>query len=442
MTDVTPIRTAAESAILSRFPQAKASLPGTPAVAALREQAFGSFVETGLPHRRVEKWKYTDLRAMMREAAPLAAAPAAADIAAAEALLAAAPAFDGVALTVVNGRFTPELSDLAALPPGVSVADLGEALGSGHPLVGERMGRAASADDAALALNAAFMTGGVIVTVADAVTVVSPLALRFVTVGDVGAATYPRALLQVGADASLTVIETHLGADGPAHQTNTVVEIFAGDRSSLNHVRVNAAGAATVDVSSLGVVLGAHASANTFNFVVNPAAARHQVFFRFAGEHSTGNISGAAMLKGRRHADSTLFVDHAVPHCTSRETFAHVLDGEATGVFQGMILVRPDAQKTDGKMMSRAVLLDDDAVMNNKPELEIYADDVVCGHGATVGALDEDLLFYLRARGLPKPEAEALMLAAFVGEALEAIAHDGVRETLEGMVDAWLKARA
>ena len=121
--------------------------------------------------------------------------------------------------------------------------------------------------------------------------------------------------------------------------------------------------------------------------------------------------------------------------------FAHVLDGQATGVFQGMILVRPEAQKTDGKMMSRAVLLSDDATMNNKPELEIYADDVACGHGATVGALDEDLLFYLRARGLPKAEAEALMLAAFVGEALESIAHEGVRETLEGLVETWLKAR-
>ena len=125
----------------------------------------------------------------------------------------------------------------------------------------------------------------------------------------------------------------------------------------------------------------------------------------------------------------------------SSELVAHVLDGEATGVFQGKIIVRPHAQKTDGKMMSRAVLLMDGATMNNKPELEIFADDVQCGHGATVGALDDDLLFYLRARGLPKPEAEALMLQAFVGEALEMIPYEGVRETLEGLTESWLKAR-
>ncbi len=440
MTDVTPIRTAAESAILSRFPEAKASLPGTAGVAALREQAFGRFVETGLPHRRVEKWKYTDLRSIMREAAPLAGAPSEADLAAAKALLAALPDFGAANLTVVNGRFAASLSDLADLPAGVTATDLGEALGSGGPLVTERLGRAASADDTALALNAAFVAGGVIVSVAAGTAVERPIAIRFVSVG-AAAATYPRALIDIGAGASVTLIETHVSADGVAHQANDVVEIFAGDETKVDHVRLNAHGDAAVDVSSLGVVLGGQANLNSFNFVTNPAAARHQVFFRFAGEHSTANVSGASLLKGKRHADTTLFVDHAVENCASREMFAHVLDDQATGVFQGMILVRAEAQKTDGKMMSRAVLLSDDATMNNKPELEIYADDVACGHGATVGALDEDLLFYLRARGLPKADAEALMLAAFVGEALESVAHDELRETLEGLVEAWLKAR-
>jgi Fe-S cluster assembly protein SufD len=440
MTEITPIRTPAESAILSRFPQVKASLPGNSAVASLREQAFGRFSETGLPHRRIEKWKYTDLRGLMREAAPLAAAPSEADLAIAKSLLSALPDFGAANVTVVNGRLAPSLSDLGALPSGVAVTDLGEALGSGHPLVAERLGRAASADDAALALNAAFVAGGAILTVAAGVSVERPIAIRFVTVGS-ASAVHPRALIDIGKGASVTLIETHLSADGVAHQANEVVEIFAGDETSVEHVRLNAHGDATVDVSSLGVVLGGQANLNTFNFVTNPAAARHQVFFRFAGEHSTANVSGASLLNGKRHADTTLFVDHAVENCASREMFAHVLDGQATGVFQGMILVRPEAQKTDGKMMSRAVLLSDDATMNNKPELEIYADDVACGHGATVGALDEDLLFYLRARGLPKAEAEALMLAAFVGESLESIAHEGVRETLEGLVEAWLKAR-
>ena len=148
------------------------------------------------------------------------------------------------------------------------------------------------------------------------------------------------------------------------------------------------------------------------------------------------------MIRGRQHADTTLVVDHAVPHCDSREHFRTVIDDEATGVFQGKIIVRPEAQKTDGRMMSAALLLSDGGAMNNKPELEIFADDVQCGHGATSGALDEDLLFYLRARGLPKVEAESLLVQAFLGEALESVAHEGAREALVGIVEAWLAERA
>jgi Fe-S cluster assembly protein SufD len=147
------------------------------------------------------------------------------------------------------------------------------------------------------------------------------------------------------------------------------------------------------------------------------------------------------MLNGRQHADSTLLIDHAAPHGESRELFKTAIDGDATGVFQGKIIVQPHAQKTDGRMMSSALLLSEGGTMNNKPELEIFADDVQCGHGATCGQLDEDLLFYLMARGLPRPEAENLMVQAFLGEALEAVEHEGAREALLEMVASWLKGR-
>ena len=148
------------------------------------------------------------------------------------------------------------------------------------------------------------------------------------------------------------------------------------------------------------------------------------------------------MLNGRQHADATLLVDHVVPHCESRELFKTVLDDDSTGVFQGKIVVRPEAQKTDGKMMSAALLLSDGATMNNKPELEIFADDVVCGHGATCGALDDDLLFYIMSRGLPKHEAEQLLIQAFLGEAIETVENESVHDALVGIVEGWLRARA
>jgi Fe-S cluster assembly protein SufD len=175
--------------------------------------------------------------------------------------------------------------------------------------------------------------------------------------------------------------------------------------------------------------------------VAGAGTARHQVFLAFAGEHSRANVNGATMLNGKQHADTTLLLDHAAAHCESRELFKTVIDDEATGVFQGKIIVRPHAQKTDGRMMSAALLLSEGGTMNNKPELEIFADDVQCGHGATCGALDEDLLFYLMARGLPRAEAESLMVQAFLGQAVEMIDHEPTREALVAMVENWLRSR-
>lgn len=438
MSDVTPIRTPAETALIAAFPAARKSLPGNSHVIALREEAFKRFEARGLPHRRVEEWKYTDLRAAMREALPLADAP---DTAALAELGHYADPFarlDADRITIVNGHFVPSLSAQSVM--GVTISDLAAVLSTGEGLAA--LGTMAKADDSALALNAAFMQGGVVIHVPQGVVLDRPLYLRCIVTGADARAIYPRVLVTVGEGASVTLIEAHQGRDGIAYQTNGVVEIKAAAGAKVQHVRLNAHGDAAIDVSTLGTDLGEAVEFKSLNFVARPALSRHQVFARFSGEHIKLDVSGAALLKGRQHADSTLYVDHAMPHGESRELFKHVLDDSATGVFQGKIVVQQIAQKTDGRMMSQAVLLSDDATMNNKPELEIFADDVACGHGATCGALDDDLLFYLRARGLPKPEAEALMLAAFVGEALEKIENDAVRDALEDMTQGWLLARA
>jgi Fe-S cluster assembly protein SufD len=241
--------------------------------------------------------------------------------------------------------------------------------------------------------------------------------------------------------ASVTLVESHEAVSAVAHHANTVVEVLAGDRTTVHHVRANTRGGHAFDLSALAVRLGGHAAFTSVGVALAAAVSRHQVNVRLAGEHSTLTVGGAALLSGRQHADSTLIVEHVAPHCASRELFKNVLDGESTGVFQGKIVVESQAQKTDGRMMSQAVLLADGAAMYNKPELEIFADDVQCAHGATCGALDDDLLFYLRARGLPKPDAEALMLQAFVGEALDLVENEAAREALSEAVEGWLRAR-
>jgi Fe-S cluster assembly protein SufD len=187
--------------------------------------------------------------------------------------------------------------------------------------------------------------------------------------------------------------------------------------------------------------VGARARFNEFLFTTGGAVVRNQLFVRFDGEDTVAGIRGATLLKGTQHADVTLFADHAARACTSREMFKSVLDDSGRSVFQGKIIVRQGAQKTDARMATHALLLTDSAEADNKPELEIYADDVQCGHGATSGALDQDLLFYLKARGIPEKEAETLLIQAFVGEAVEGIEHAGLRDALMDHVAAWLRAR-
>ena len=239
----------------------------------------------------------------------------------------------------------------------------------------------------------------------------------------------------------MTLLESHESTDGANHQPNDVVELIAGDRTNVQHVRINAEGDKALALSTLALKIGGEALFNSINVVAGAATSRHQVFAVLAGENTNLRVNGATMLKGSQHGDSTLVGEHAAPNCESRELFKTVIDNEATGVFQGKIIVPHHAQKTDGRMMSAALLLEEGGSMNNKPELEIFADDVQCTHGATCGQLDEDLLFYLMARGLPRKEAESLMVQAFLGEAVETIEHEGAREALVAVVEGWLRAR-
>ena len=437
MAELAHMRTPAETALASLFALNRAQLPGD---AAAREQAFARFAERGLPHRRVEEWKYTDLRALMREAAPLASRPSAEEASRAAASARALPGLVAARVTLVNGHFVAEDSDLSSLPEAVEVIPLAQALES-HPLL-TRMGAVPSAhNNAAYALNAAFFTDGVVIHVPAGITVEVPIHLRFLNAGEAPFMAATRVLVVAEVGAALTLVESHEGPDGLAYQTNGVVEIVAGDHAKVRHLRLTAEGRDALALSTLTAKLGAHVSFNSLNSVVGAAASRHQVFLAFAGEHRDARLDGTALLNGRQHADSTLVVDHAVPSCNSREMFRTVVDDDATGVFQGKIIVAPHAQKTDGRMMSGALLLGDGGTMNNKPELEIFADDVQCAHGATCGQLDENLLFYLMARGLPRRQAESLMVQAFVGEALEPVEHEGLRDALVAVVEDWLSAR-
>jgi Fe-S cluster assembly protein SufD len=245
-----------------------------------------------------------------------------------------------------------------------------------------------------------------------------------------------------GKGTKCTVIEVSEAVGQAAQQINGAIVFETGDESEIQHVRmITRQQAASVEVQSLLATVGAQAKFDSFALVCNAGTVRQQHFIRFAGEHTEIGLRGINLINKAQHSDVTLIVDHSVPHGTSRELYKTIAGGEATGVFQGKVVVRPHAQKTDGSMKSNALLLNEGATMYNKPELEIFADDVVCGHGATVAQIDSEQLFYLMARGLPRSQAEALVLQAFAGEAAEFIGDENVRALVMEEVEAWLQAR-
>jgi len=439
--EITPIRTAAESGFAEAFAALRGGLADG-AVTARREAAFRHFEAQGLPHRRVEEWKYTDLRALMRDVKPLAGAPDADAKARAKSAGSIFAVVDARRIVLVDGVLVPELSDLATLEPGLRIYSLAEALGRGSPEFTRRLATAApAAGDVAYELNTAFMGDGAIVEVEAGVDVARPLHLVFVYGAHRATAVFSRSLVIVGAGAGLTLLESHEGPDGVDYQINTALDLVVGDRARLNRVKVNTEGDAALHLATLSATIGAKANVSDFAFLTGGLVVRNQMFVKCAGAGTTLDLGGASLLKGSQHGDTTLLVDHAAGGCQGRELFKSVLDGASRGVFQGKIIVRPGAQKTDSRMMTRALLLSEDAEADNKPELEIFADDVQCGHGATSGALDDNLKFYLMARGIPEKDAEALLIQSFVGEAIETIPHEGARDALTAATQRWLGER-
>ncbi len=439
MANVALVKTAAEQALAEAYAAAKPSLPGDGKIVALRDAAFRRFDADGLPNRRVEEWKYTDLRALMRDALPLAGAPDAEARARARDMARLLPDMDGRRIVFVDGVFAPEISDLNALEKGLTIRPMAQVLASSDPLIAAHLGKVMPPEnDTSVALNTALMRDGAFIHVAAGAVVERPIHLVFAAAGSTPASVFTRSLVVIDKGARAMIVESHECT--ARHQINAAMEMAIGDDVHVDHVKVFG-GSAAAHIATLMAAIGARARFNDFSFINSGGLVRNQLFLRFDGSGTLANIRGASLIRDEQHVDTTLVADHKAGGCQSRELFKMVLDDRSRGVFQGKIIVRPHAQKTDAKMMSRALLLSDHAEASSKPELEIFADDVQCGHGATSGSLDENLKFYLMARGIPKPEAEALLVQAFIGETVEGIEHAGLRDTLMEHVAAWLNAR-
>lgn len=442
---ISVMKTKAELELNETYQANAAKLPGGTAVSQARRVAIDTFNASGLPNRRVEEWKYTDLRNVLKDVLPLAVADVT-KVTVADVIVALRPLahVDAYRLTFVNGSFRAELSDYADAA-GIEIAALSSALSGAPDRIAEGLVRNSSPDDDSVAtLNTALMTDGAVVRLKARAEPKKPLLLLFLRAGNKGSLTAVRNVVSAGEGSRATVIEVHTGLPGAVEdgQTNTLTELTLGKGAALTHVKVAADFGKSVHLANWNVTLGADSTYRGFQYTSGQSLARNQIFVVFGGEGGKLDLSGAYLGQDGEHVDTTLVVDHAIPRCESRELFKGVLDGHARGIFQGKIIVRPDAQKSDGKQMSQALMLSPDAEFDSKPELEIYADDVVCGHGTTSAELDDDLLFYCKSRGIPDNEARALLIESFIGEALDKVEHDELRAALGEMTTEWLARRS
>jgi len=279
-----------------------------------------------------------------------------------------------------------------------------------------------------------------VISVAEGADVAQPVLLINVRAGKDARSTAVRNVVSVGAKAKVTIVEAFVVAPGAAldAQSNSATEIKVGDEAEVVHVKCVADLGEATHLSNWLAVLGTGTVYRGFQFTLGTKLARNGINLLYGGENAKFDMSGAFLARGSEHIDTTLVVDHAVPKCESRELFKGVLANQARGIFQGKVIVRPDAQKTDGKQMAQALMLSPDAEFDSKPELEIYADDVVCGHGSTVAEIDEDLMFYCQSRGIPPGTARALLVQSFIGEALEKVENESLREALTSYANSWL----
>lgn len=406
-----------------------------------RRAALARFEALGLPTTRHEDWRFTSLAGLapleLRRAGP-------GDDAGAAALLARAPAPDGPRLVFVNGRYRADLSSRGGLPRAATLATLAEALRDAPDLVRPHLGRLARPDDQAfVAANAALFEDGAFLHLPRGVAVDVPVALIFLADASLGpVAAHPRALVVAEEGARATLEEVFLGPAAGPYLTNAVTEVVLADGAAVEHVRLQLEGAAAHHVSVVHAEQGARSSLVAHAFSLGGKLARAEVRSRLAGEGASVAANGLYMAAGDQVMDAFSWIEHAVPRCTTTESYKGILDGRARGVFAGRIRVLPGAQKTVARQMNSNLLLSDDAIVDTKPQLEIFADDVKCGHGGTVGQLDDASLFYLRSRGLAEAEARSLLVWAFASEMVGLVQAPSLRARAKNVIAARLPAGA
>jgi Fe-S cluster assembly protein SufD len=410
---------------LDRFAKGRGEVAPT-WLKAMRGRAREVFEQTGFPTTRQEEWRFTNVAPIattpfrLAEGMPTNAAPIVSRV--------ALPG--SVRLVLLNGRFAPELSDLTAVPVGLKIGSLAAGIASGAPEC-SLLGQQPIEGHPFAALNTAFLEDGALISVRKGAVIETPVHVVIITGGTGRAMIHPRVLVTAGPASQADLAVSFLTAAGEAHLTNAVVEASLAEGAIVNCCLDQRGTEGSFLVSSVHVKAEKDSSFKLRTITVGGRLVRNDAVAVLAGEGAHVDLDGCYLADGTALVDNHTTIDHATPNCTSHELYKGILDGKAKAVFNGRIIVRLDAQKTDSKQTNRALLLSDEATINSNPQLEIFADDVKCTHGAAVGQLDEEAMFYLRARGLSAKQARDMLIHAYVGEVIERISILPLRAQVE-----------
>lgn len=420
------------TAYVEQFERQGAVLAGLPAWLAERKRsAMQRFAEAGFPDPRHEEWRYTNVRPIVRKAFEPATGPAGPLPPQIDALGFAG--LDAIRLVFADGRLLPDRSTVEDLPDGVTVMGLAQAIETRAGELAERLGAVADESDNSFAsLNTAMMQDGAYVALAPGAVIERPIYLLFLSARtDQPLVAHPRILVHAGENSQGTVIEHYAGQGGAAGFTNTVTELLAAPGAQLHHYLLQEQSTDGYHVGSINARLMADARLVSHNVNLGGRLVRNDLNVRLAEPGAEATLNGLVMVDGRQHVDNHTRIHHAAPRTRSEEGYRAVADGHGRGVFKGRVLVDKGAQRIEAHQSSANLLLSDDAEIDTKPELEIYADDVACSHGATVGQLDEQALFYLRSRAIEERTARGLLVYAFADAVIERLEIPAIRERLE-----------
>jgi Fe-S cluster assembly protein SufD len=417
---------------------------GEPAwVERLREGAFGRFEELGIPTTDEEDWKYTNVAPLARKAfQPAALEQVDVESVRVETFVSAEALRSR--LVFVNGVYSPDLSSLEAVPQTVVAEDLGAALLGEHGgLLWEHFGRlSGEGSDAFSALNTAFVVGGALIRVPAGVEVEAPVQLLFLTApGEREAASFPRVLVVAEANSRLDIIETHASVDDSEYFTDAVVEVFVGEGARVTHYKVQDEADSAYHVASTRAEVSKDGAYELTTVTLGARLSRHEIEVALVSPGASCRVDGLYIVGEGQHADTHSLIDHREPNCVSRQNYKGILDGKSRAVFNGRVYVHEGATQTDAQQSNKNLLLSSDARVDTKPQLEIYNDDVKCAHGATVGQLEEEELFYLLSRGLHPDLARNLLTYGFAEEVVASIKFESIRAQLDEAILNRLHAR-